>query len=138
MSDALYHKRILELAAEAEDAPVLQHPHATARIDNPLCGDRVDAQVCIEDGLIQAASFKVRGCRLCEAAAMLIQSKVNDLPIEIWEEISADFENMVRTGAPFPEEWPDAQIFAPVHNYKSRHDCPLLPAQALNAALKQV
>ena len=137
MSDDLYHETILRLAGEAAAMAPLDGPHGSARVDNPLCGDRVDAQVRLDGASIEAASFKVRGCRLCEASAVLVARTVAGMPRDRWPNLADAFEAMVRTGAAAPADWPGSEVFAPVHGFKSRHDCPLLPLEALGQAIEQ-
>lgn len=133
MSTDLYHQRILELAAEG--CSEIEEPHGTARIDNPLCGDRVDAQVRLDERSIQAVGFKVRGCRLCEAAAALMANALPTMDLADWHSFAQQFETMVREGGPAPDHVPGSEAFLPVHDYKSRHDCPILPAHAVTAAI---
>lgn len=133
MSSELYHRQILEWAAAG--SPKVDNPDGTARIDNPLCGDRVDASVRLSGETIEAVGFTVRGCRLCEASASLIAREAVSMDLATWEQTAEAFDAMVRKGTPVPQELPEAEAFLPVHDYKSRHDCPILPAQALSAAL---
>ena len=72
MSLDLYHRAILETAAAAVGAGELASPHGRARIDNPLCGDRIDFDVCMSGTRVSALAHRVRGCLLCEAAASVI------------------------------------------------------------------
>lgn len=133
MSMDLYHRRILELAAEG--VVEIDNPDGTARIDNPLCGDRVDAQIRLDGDAIEAVGFKVRGCRLCEAAAALMTKGLPKMDLAEWKAFAEQFEAMVRQGGPTPTTLPNSEAFRPVHDYKSRHDCPILPAHAVTAAI---
>ena len=54
MSDPLYRKELLRLAADARGAGRLTRPHGTATAHNPACGDRVTVDVALEDGRIAA------------------------------------------------------------------------------------
>ena len=74
MSQDLYHRAILEAAAAAVGAGELSRPHGHARVDNPLCGDRVDFDVSLTGAKVSALAHRVRGCVLCEAAASVIGS----------------------------------------------------------------
>src|SRR3546814_8748114 len=75
MSDPLYQAEILELAKAGRAIGRLQSPTATARVDNPLCGDRVTIDLAIEDGRVTAIGAKVQGCALCQAAAAIIAAQ---------------------------------------------------------------
>ena len=70
MTDELYHQAILELAKQAGRTPRLEDPDASVTVDNPLCGDRVTLDLRLADGRVAAVGHKVRGCLLCQAAAM--------------------------------------------------------------------
>ncbi|MNC92414.1 hypothetical protein D3C83_88400 [compost metagenome] len=45
------------------------------------------------------------------------------------------FRAMIKDGGAVPPEWPDLAAFEPVRREKSRHDCVLLPFEALDRAL---
>ncbi len=45
MSDPLYRKEILRLAADAHGAGRLPQPHRTGTALNPTCGDRVTFEI---------------------------------------------------------------------------------------------
>ena len=72
MSDALYHQAILELAKRGREASRLETPQARVTVDNPLCGDRVTLELNLADGRVSEVGHRVRGCLLCQAAAVII------------------------------------------------------------------
>ena len=76
----------------------------------------------------------VRGCLLCEAAAVLIAERVPARDIEDLLRAGADVDAALSAGSPFP--WPELEMFAPVRDVKSRHRCVGLPFEALAAALR--
>ena len=75
----------------------------------------------------------VRGCLLCEAAAVLIAERAPAGEIEELLRAGAGVEGALRDGSAFP--WPELEMFAPVRGVKSRHRCVGLPFEALVAAL---
>ncbi|HSJ99159.1 MAG TPA: iron-sulfur cluster assembly scaffold protein, partial [Myxococcota bacterium] len=72
MNDELYHQAILELARKARGASRLEAPQASVTVDNPLCGDRVTLDLSLADGRVREVGHRVRGCLLCQAAAVAI------------------------------------------------------------------
>jgi NifU-like protein involved in Fe-S cluster formation len=44
---------------------------------------------------------------------------------------------MIRDGGTVPDGWPDLAAFEPVRDAKSRHECVLLPFEALEQAVKE-
>jgi nitrogen fixation NifU-like protein len=139
MSDELYHQTILELAKQARQASRLEAPQASVTVDNPLCGDRVTLELSLADGRVREVGHRVRGCLLCQAATAVIAARspgespaaLRALARELGEAITKAPE---RAGA----RWPELAAFAPVHAHKSRHECVLLPFEALTRALDQI
>jgi nitrogen fixation NifU-like protein len=133
MTQPLYQDRIVALAKSKTGAGTLAAPTAKAMRDNPLCGDRVNIEIRLDDqGRIAELAHKVRGCALCEAsAAALTPRAIGHTAPEIAElrrEIDA-----VLTGE--SQGTGDFAAFAPVAEHKSRRDCVTLPFEALRAAL---
>ena len=75
----------------------------------------------------------VRGCLLCEAAAVLIAEWAPAREIDDLLRAGAGVEAALNGGSPFP--WPGLEMFAPVRDVKSRRRCVGLPFETLVAAL---
>lgn len=135
MSDALYQDRILELAKQGRALPRIENPDATARVDNPICGDRVTVDFTLEDGRIAAVGAKVQGCALCQAATALIAEHAVGLTgPEIDAVAKAVAAYLQGDEAPLP--WEALSTFAPVRLMKSRRECVTLPFKAAGQALQ--
>ena len=136
MSDDLYQQAIMERAKGRAGAGRLSDPSASATVDNPLCGDRITLDVTLDDGAIKAVAHQVRGCALCQASAAVIATasigQTPDAALAGRETLKA-----VLKGGSAAAPWADLGIFAPVQRHKSRHDCVLLPFEALAQALAQ-
>ena len=133
MSQTLYQDRIVALAKAKTGAGTLAAPTARAMKDNPLCGDRVNIEIRLDDQRrIAELAHRVRGCALCEASASALApraighnaAEVAELRREIDSVLSGESQG---TG--------DFAAFAPVAEHKSRRDCVTLPFEALRAAL---
>lgn len=136
MSDDLYQQAIMERAKQAVGAGRLQAPDATATVDNPLCGDRIALDLKLENGTIAAVGHQVRGCALCQASASVIAATaVGQNPEAALA--GRDTLRAVLGGKEAGAPWAELGIFAPVQRHKSRHDCVLLPFEALSRALAQ-
>lgn len=133
MSDALYHDRIVALAKSRVGAGRLSDPTASARRDNPLCGDRVTMDVRLDgQGRIAELAHQVRGCALCQASAVALTSRAQGQAAADVPRLRAEIQ-AVLDGTSAGEG--DFAAFAPVKAYRSRHDCVTLPFEALKAAL---
>ena len=134
MNDQLYQDRIVALAKAKTGAGKLSAPTRSARKDNPLCGDRVSIDVRLDDaGRIAEIAHQVRGCLLCQASASALASVAVGSDKSGIELLRHDAEKAIGREPGEPAE-PFA-AFAPVRAHKSRHECVLLPFEALEAAL---
>ena len=134
MNDQLYQDRIVALAKAKTGAGKLSAPTRSARRDNPLCGDRVTIDVRLDgDGRIAEIAQQVRGCLLCQASASALSSVAVGRDKAGIEALRHDAEKAIGREAGVPNE-PFA-AFTPVSANKSRHECVLLPFDALLLAL---
>jgi nitrogen fixation NifU-like protein len=139
MSDQLYHQAILELARKARQVRRLEAPDVSVTVDNPLCGDRVTLDLKLADGRVHEVGHRVRGCLLCQAAAVAIGERAPGETPAALRTVARDLgEAIVHAPEATGRSWPELAAFAPVHAHKSRHECVLLPFEALTRALDQV
>ena len=72
MSDTLYNKALLRLAADAAGAGRLERPDASATLHNPACGDRVTMDLQVAEGRISALGHHTQACILTQASAAIL------------------------------------------------------------------
>ncbi len=136
MSDDLYQQAIMERVKKPVGAGRLAAPDATATVDNPLCGDRITLDLKLSGGVIAAIGHQVRGCALCQASASVIASTaIGQKPAAALA--GRESLRAMLGGGEASAPWAALGIFAPVRRHKSRHDCVLLPFDALARALAQ-
>jgi nitrogen fixation NifU-like protein len=139
MNDELYHQAILELAKKARQASRLEAPQASVTVDNPLCGDRVTLDLTLADGRVREVGHKVRGCLLCQAAAAAIGERAPGETPERLRKVAEELDEAIgRAPDAAGALWPELAAFGPVHAHKSRHECVLLPFEALTQALDEI
>ena len=126
----------MSAARRASGKGRLDAPDASATVDNPLCGDRVTIDLRRGGDRVSEIGHVVRGCVLCEAAAaVLVEAGTGAAESEL-RAVSDRVRLMLEQGGPPPEgEWEKTGMFLPVRPHPSRHDCVLLPFQALIEAL---
>ena len=137
-SNALYQDAIKQMAQAAHGHGQLDGANGEARLDNPLCGDRVRMQVALDSGRISAVAHQTKGCLLCRAAASLLGARAVGQDAAAIEAVADELEAMLKGAAPGPAAWPELAMFVPARAYASRHRCVLLPFRALQAALGKV
>jgi nitrogen fixation NifU-like protein len=79
---------------------------------------------------------QVRGCVLCQASAAILSGRVKGMTKMALAGRKAQLAAALadQPGA-LQAMWPELAAFAPVRPHKSRHDCVLLPFQALEEAI---
>jgi nitrogen fixation NifU-like protein len=135
----LYQEVILRHGRHPSHAGKPARYDASARGDNPMCGDRVEVFLCYgEDGRIVDPRFDARGCAISIASADLMADAVAGLAPEAARALFSRFAEMARTGA-CPDGDATMDLLRPlagVHEYPSRVKCATLPWHALMAALE--
>jgi NifU-like protein involved in Fe-S cluster formation len=134
--DSLYQDAIKQFAQIAHGQGRLENPTGEAKLDNPLCGDRVRMQVALDAGRIVAIAHETKGCLLCRAAASLIGIRAAGMDAAAIETVSGELDAMLKGAAAIPAAWPELAMFAPARAHVSRHRCVLLPFRALIDALR--
>lgn len=114
---------------------------ATAKGDNPMCGDRVQVWVKFDAGNISRVGFEARGCAISVASADLMAETVQGRATADTRALFDAFREMARTGtcpacdASLAEPIERLAPLSGVHEYPSRVKCATLPWHALIAAL---
>lgn len=139
MRDEIYQTELLKLAARARGAGRLAEPDRTARVDNPLCGDRVTVDLKLDGGeRIAAIGFEVKACLLCQAAASVLGEHGPGCTADEIEGVAGRVEAMLKSDQPPEEsELGEFRPFLPVRSHKSRYECVLLPFKAIRRAFKK-
>ncbi len=139
MSDPLYKKSLLRLAADCAGAGRLAEPHATGTAHNPTCGDRITVDLAFEDARITAIAFETKACVLTQASASILGADATGLNREEIAGLHLAVlkmlvENCEPPGAPFNTY----KHFDGVCEHTARHRCVLLPIEAVLVAFEQV
>ena len=135
MSDDLYNRAILDRAKAATGAGSLPSPQARITVDNPLCGDRVTMEVSLAGGRVSNLAHKVRGCALCQASASIIGANALGRTAAELAAARDALKDILGGQTTRAAPWPDLALFAPAREHRSRHDCVLLPWEALDQAM---
>jgi nitrogen fixation NifU-like protein len=137
----LYQEVILDHGRNPRHAQRLKVFDATAKGDNPMCGDRVQVWVKLDADSVAGIGFEARGCAISVASADLMAETVRGRRQSETKALFEAFRTLARTGA-CPDCSPDLaepmERLAPlagVHDYPSRVKCATLPWHALIAAL---
>ena len=139
----LYQEVILDHGRKPRYGQRLAAYDATAKGDNPMCGDRCEVWVKFAgDGTIAQTGFEARGCAISIASADLMAETIQGRDRANTKALFEKFRDYVRTGkCPLHDVSMTLALerLAPlsgVHEYPSRVKCATLPWHALLAALE--
>ena len=129
MSDPLYTKDVLRLAAEARGAGRLPEPHGTHTERNPACSDRSTVDLTVENGRVVAMAHDTKACVLAQASASILAAlpgRTYDDLVKLKAEVAEMFESRNPPAEPFARY----AVLNDVASYPARQKCVLLPIEA--------
>jgi nitrogen fixation NifU-like protein len=138
----LYQEVILDHSRRPRHAHRLEAFDATAKGDNPMCGDRVQVWVKLAGDTVDRVGFEARGCAISVASADLMAETVQGRGKTDTKALFEAFRSMARSGAcpdcapALAEPMERLAPLAGVYEYPSRVKCATLPWHALIAALE--
>ncbi len=141
MSDLreLYEETILDHTRRPRNFHALPAANRSANGYNPLCGDKLQVFLRVQDNVIADASFLGAGCAISTASASLMTEAIKGKPLE---EVAVLFERFhhLLTGplqaSAVPAGLGKLAVFAGVREFPVRVKCATLAWHTLQAALK--
>ena len=135
MSDPLYKKELLRLAADAHGAGRLPGASATGHAHNPVCGDKVVIDLVLENGRVAEIRQEAKACVLAQASASILGKSLKGAERRDVETLQRAVAAMLESHGPVPATpFEDYAAFHAALAYPSRHACVLLPIEAVLAA----
>lgn len=139
MSDPLYRKEILRLAADAHGAGRLPAPDLVGAAHNPICGDRVTVELALDEtGRVTALAHAAKACVLTQASASILGDRLKGVGREDVEALAnAVAAMLVNNGAPPAAPFEPYAAFQGAVTHRNRHRCVLLPIEAVLDAFEE-
>jgi nitrogen fixation NifU-like protein len=138
MSDLndLYQETIIDHSKRPRNKGEVEQATHSAEGYNPLCGDRVQVQLKIENGHILGIGFRGAGCAISTASASLMTEAMKGKTPEEVEIAFRKFHDLLTEDqAPAPDLGKLA-VFSGVREYPMRVKCATLAWHTLRAALR--
>jgi nitrogen fixation NifU-like protein len=135
----LYQTVILDHNKQPRNFREPESANRSASGVNPLCGDKVEVYLAVEDGIVNDVGFQGTGCAISVASASLMTQSVKGKPIGEVEQLFGGFRDMV-TADPTSELDDTAlgklAVFAGVREFPMRVKCATLAWHAMHEALQ--
>jgi nitrogen fixation NifU-like protein len=135
----LYQQVILDHNKSPRNFKKLENANHIAEGYNPLCGDKINLYLIVEDDIVKDVGFQGSGCAISKASASLMSSIVKGKTKKEVEELFSKFHDLV-TGKLNNEADIEAlgklAVFAGVRDFPARVKCASLAWHTLISALK--
>ena len=135
--DNLYRQVILDHTNHPHNKGVLDEATSQIELNNPTCGDVIQLQLVIKDGVIDEIAFDGHGCSISMASASMMTDAVKGKTEKEAIEIIADFLELVQ-GENIGEKkkvLKDAQMLGGVAKFPARIKCATLAWKALERGI---
>jgi nitrogen fixation NifU-like protein len=137
MSDPLYAKELLRLAANAAGAGRLNPFDAEGVAHNPTCGDKVSVTLRLDrHGRVTEIAHETNACVLAQASSSILGAQLAGADRQKVQELRGAVETMLHDGRPPPAPFADYAALTGAAVYRNRHACVLLPIDAVLSALE--
>jgi nitrogen fixation NifU-like protein len=137
--DELYQQVILDHNRSPRNFRAMEDANRSAEGFNPLCGDRVNVYVKLEDGIIKDISFQGSGCAISKASASMMTTALKDKTEAEADELFDNVHRMLTgegDGQQGAEKIGKLVILSGVCKFPARVKCASLAWHTVNSALK--
>lgn len=138
----IYTQLILEESRNQENKRELEHVTHCEWGHNPSCGDEINLQLEIEDGIIKDASFTGQGCAISQASTSIMISLVKGKNLFEAKELIATFLNLIKKETPLSDEefdkLGDAVALENISTMPARVKCAVLAWHTLSVILEKI
>ncbi len=140
MSDLrdLYQEVILDHHKRPRNFRKLEGANRHAEGYNPLCGDKINLYLTVEDGIVREVGFQGSGCAISTASASMMTEILKGKSEAEIRMLFDRFHDLV-TGKSEPDlaELGKLAVFSGIREYPVRIKCAILCWHTLKAALEQ-
>lgn len=79
---SLYSEKVMDHFTNPRNVGEIENPDGIGRVGNPVCGDVMEMQIKVRDGIIVDAKFKTFGCGAAIATSSMVTEIVKGKSIE--------------------------------------------------------
>lgn len=129
--DTLYRQVIMDHYKNPRNRGTLDQESVTVDMNNPTCGDRIQLQMDIQDGVVKDAKFQGEGCSISMSSASMMTQAIKGMKVEEALRMSEDFSKMMLGEEIDSEEMGDIEALQGVSKFPARIKCATLAWKAM-------
>ena len=135
--DELYRQVILDHYRNPRHRGEIENPDGHAEGVNPLCGDEVEVDLRIADGVVSDVSVRGQGCSISQSSASMMGDAILGKTLEQIGSLAERFHQMMSAtdGDDLDLELGDLSALQGVRKFPVRIKCAGLPWATLEQAL---
>lgn len=136
--DTLYRQVIMDHYKNPRNRGEIDGDTLTVNMNNPTCGDRIQLQMQVEDGIVKEAKFVGEGCSISLASASMMTQTIKGKKVEDAYKLSQIFSDMM-LGKDYDDETfdlGDIEALQGVAKFPARIKCATLAWKAMEKGLK--
>ena len=108
-------------------------------LNNPSCGDDMNIEVFIEDGIVKEVHHDGKGCSICCSSASVMTETLIGKTVEDAKKLILDFYSLVMGNEPkYEEELGEAIAYMGVKDFPARIKCATLAWKAIEQGISEV
>jgi nitrogen fixation NifU-like protein len=133
----LYQELIVDHSRRPRNFRRLDSATHSAEGFNPLCGDKVNVYVELENDVVRDISFEGEGCAISKASASLMTESVKGRSRSDVERLFSQFRDIATgAGEANPPDLGKLAVFSGLRGFPTRVKCATLVWHTLRAALE--
>ena len=139
-TNSLYQEVILDHNRKPRNYGKLDHASHQAVGHNPLCGDRLDITLQLENDQINSIAFQGESCAICKASASMMTAAVKGKSRWTAETLIHEFRELAtgKLDLNHPHHLGRLTVFSGISDLPTRVKCAILPWHTLHAALNSI
>ena len=137
----VYNDLIMEHSMNSYNKKEIKHPTVSEKGHNPNCGDEIELQLKVNNGIIEDMAFTGRGCAISQASTSIMIDTLKGKTLEEAKEIIKTFIDMIKREIKDENELKkleDAIVFKNISNMPARVKCALLAWHTMEDMIKEI
>lgn len=135
--DDLYRRVIMDHYQKPRNMGDLTDADATIQLKNPTCGDQIQLQMKVENGLIIDAKFKGEGCSISMSSASMMTEAVKGKTVNDALDLADRFSKMLLGQDVETSDFEDIEALQGVCKFPARIKCATLAWKAMEKGVKE-
>lgn len=134
--DELYRRVIMDHYKNPRNRGTMDEDSVTVNLNNPTCGDRIQLQLRVEDGVVKQAKYTGEGCSISMSSASMMTDAIRGKTLEEALGLAEKFSALMQ-GQPVEfEEYEDLEALSGVSKFPARIKCATLAWNALRKGIE--